>query len=302
MKKILITGGSGFIGSHCINLLAKQNYEIHAISRNSEPTINEGNICWYNIDLFDIENVELIFEKVKPTFMIHLAWKMETGLMLDSEENEKWLYLSKKLIKIFHKYGGKRILVSGSGFEYDLSGNTIIEEGDKVMANNSYGKSKNKLHKYLKSFSQQNELSYVWCRIFFVYGPGQKPTSLVPYVLNNLRNNIEVETTDGNQIYDYLYVQDVALALVLLMENTYVGAVNVSSGRPVTLKNIILKIAKMYDNSNLIHFDAKPRPKNSPSFVVGDNTLLKKITNWNEKFDLEEGLKELNEFNYLNNL
>lgn len=296
MKKILVTGATGFIGSNCIELLIKRDYEIHAISRNSIDNSNNNNIFWYKIDLFDVNEIERIFKEVRPSHFMHLAWKMETGLMLNSEENEKWLYLSQNLIDLFYQYGGERILVSGSCFEYDLTHNNICHEKTQLIPNSSYGISKMKLYQYLKSICDKKNLSYVWGRIFFTYGPGQKAKSLVPYVVGNLCNNNIVETTDGNQIYDYLYVEDIALALILLLESPHQGAVNISSGNPLTLKKLILKIAEIFERKDLIEFGVKPRPKDSPDYIVGDNTLLKKITSWNQHFELNEGIKKFINF------
>ncbi len=298
MKKILVSGASGFIGKHCIKILSNRNYEIHALTRNQEEQ-NTENIYWHTIDLFNIDKVEKLFKEIKPTYFLHLAWKVESGLSFGSNENEKWFNLSKKMVNFFYQNGGERLVVSGSCFEYDLStGNAILENKNSLKSNNEYGKNKNKLYQYLKLLQKEKGISFAWGRIFFTFGPGQKPASLVPYVISSLRNDKTVETTDGNQEYDYLYVEDVALALVSLVESTYVGAVNISSGKTIKLKELILKFAKVFDKEHLIKFGVRERPENSPSHVLGNIDLLKKETNWKKQFDIDEAIKKT--INYYN--
>ncbi|HBS11720.1 MAG TPA: hypothetical protein DEO36_04135 [Flavobacteriaceae bacterium] len=292
MKRILVTGASGFIGKHCINVLVKSDYEIHALTRNLNEQ-NAENLFWYTVDLFETAKVEELFQKIKPTHFLHLAWKVESGLSFGSNENEKWYHLSKKLVHYFYDNGGERLVVSGSCFEYDLSsGEAILENENSLKSNNEYGKNKNKLYQYLKSLQKEKEISFAWGRIFFTFGPGQKSASLVPYVISSLKNDTLVETTDGNQEYDYLYVEDVALALVSLVESTYVGAVNISSGKTMKLKELILKFAKVFEKEHLIKFGVRERPENSPSHVLGNIEILTSKTNWKKQFDIDKAVEK----------
>ncbi|MET2984909.1 NAD-dependent epimerase/dehydratase family protein [Aureibaculum conchae] len=291
MKKIIVTGVSGFIGNHCIPFLLERRYEIHAISRTQKEDDNK-NVNWYYIDLFDTAKVEEVFKQVKATYFLHLAWKVESGLKLNSNENEKWFHLSKKLTDFFYLYGGERLLVTGSCFEYDHSDGIISEEKTDLKPNNEYGKNKNKLYQHLKKTSEERGISYAWARIFFTFGPGQKPQSLVPYVISSIINNNIIETTDGNQKYDYVYVEDVALALVQVLESDYIGAVNISSGKTLKLKELISSIAKKFDKEDFIKFGVRERPKGSPDMVLGLNDVLVKETNWKANYTLDQAIEK----------
>jgi len=291
MKKILVTGISGFIGNHCIPFLLERGYEVHAISRTSQESDNVK-VIWHYIDLFNTEVVEEVFKRIRPTHFLHLAWKVESGLKLDSDENEKWYHLSKKLVSYFHENGGERLVITGSCFEYDHSNGIITEEFTPLKPNNEYGKNKNKLYQHLKNLKENDGISYTWARIFFTFGPGQKAQSLVPYVISSLMNNKVVETTDGNQKYDYVYVEDVALALVLVLESSYNGAVNISSGKTLKLKDLISKIAKVFDKENLIKFGERERPEGSPDLVLGINDVLKRETDWEENYTIDQAIEK----------
>ncbi len=292
MEKILVTGGSGFIGRHCIKELRDRNYEVHAISRSLISENHIEGVIWYQLDLFDLDKVEKIFKEVKPKFLMHLAWKMETGLKLDSDENESWYYLSKEIVDFFYAYGGERAVVSGSCFEYDHNSGDISEASTPLKPNNEYGRNKNRLFRYLESLNRTNGISYAWARVFFTFGPGQKLGSLVPYVITSLLKDEVVETTDGNQEYDYLYIKDVVHGLILTLESNHVGPVNICSSKATKLKSLISTIAKKFNKEELIKFGVKARPKGSPSRVVGINDVLKNSTEWSEKYVLEDAIQE----------
>jgi len=291
MKIIIVTGGSGFIGRHCLEELVNKNYEVHVLGRSSIASITRVN--WHSVDLFDLSKVSDLMGLIKPNYLMHLAWEVEPGLNLNSDNNEKWYNLSKEIIKIFYQNQGERVLVSGSGFEYDLYQKRLNENDTPLIPNNEYGKNKKKLFSFIQNYANEHNSSYVWARIFFAYGPGQKSQSLLPYVISRIIENNKVETTDGNQQYDYIYIKDVATALVLLLECNYNGAVNVSTGNVIKLKDMVLRIAKYFNKENLLLFGAINRPVGTPDYILGENNLLKKLTCWEQKYDADKGIMEL---------
>lgn len=300
-NRILVTGASGYIGTHVMNLLINKNYEIHAISRFEKKNNIKKNFFWYQIDLLESNEIEKIIEKAKPKYLIHLAWKIGSGLKHESTENDNWLFVSKLLINIFYKHGGKRILVSGTCAEYDWNYNFLTEGVTPLNPSNSYGKIKNELYNYLQSYCSSNNYSFVWPRIFFSFGPNQNINSLVPLIIKNLINNEIVNTTNAEQKFDYLYIEDVALAIVLLLESEYDGAVNISSGKATKLKQIISYIAEYFDKKELIQFGAVQYPKDGPMRLTGDNEILKSVTKWLQKYSIEEGLERTIKYFQSNN-
>ena len=115
---------------------------------------------------------------------------------------------------------------------------------------------------------------------------------MVPYVILSVINNNVIETTDGNQKYDYVYVEDVALALVKVLESSHIGAVNISSGKTIKLKELISKIAQRFDKEELIKFGVRERPVGSPDLVLGKNDVLMKATDWKENFTIDEAIEK----------
>lgn len=105
MKRVLLTGASGFIGRHCLGPLLKRNYEIHAVDIHAvEKTSPE--ISWHSGDLLNANQVKLVIDKVKPTHLLHFAWFTKYGEYWSSLYNLQWVQASIELVQQFWKYGG----------------------------------------------------------------------------------------------------------------------------------------------------------------------------------------------------
>lgn len=138
---------------------------------------------------------------------------------------------------------------------------------------------------------KQNSLSRAWGRIFFLYGPHEHPSRLVPSVINSLLRRKIAHCSHGKQIRDFLYVKDAARAFVDLLDSEITGPINIASGQPVFLKDFILEITKKLKKEKLIKFDKKPLQE-EPPLVVGDIRRLRDEVGFKLKYTLENGLDE----------
>ena len=290
MKKILVTGASGFIGRECIRLLKLKNFKIHAISSKDVDEYESDHINWHKVNLTDKEQIHNVFKKVKPEYLLHLAWNV-SNKQYNSNQHYVWVKIGIDLLEAFSHFGGKRLVVAGTCAEYDWTDGYCYEKETPLKPQNTYGVSKHALQLLINSFSKQNQLSYAWGRIFFAYGPGENPNSLIPFVVKNLKEGKNVEISHGNFIRDYIFIEDIANAFVSLVDSQIEGPVNISSGSPSKIKDIVLKIAKQFDKEHLVKFSDKELAENDYPCIVGDNSLLLKELNWKPKIGLEEGLK-----------
>jgi nucleoside-diphosphate-sugar epimerase len=141
-------------------------------------------------------------------------------------------------------------------------------------------------------FSEQVGLSQAWGRIFFLYGPREHPNRLISSVIRALLLDQPARCTHGNQIRDYLYVEDVGDAFVTLLESGVEGPVNIASGHPIALREIIHKIAKKLDREDLVQLGALTTPPNEVPLLIANVDRIFNEVGWKPKWDLDHGLDE----------
>jgi len=290
MKRLLLTGATGFIGRHCLELLfTEKAFEIHAVS-SKELKSNWLDVHWHQIDLLDSNQVSKLLAKVRPSHLLHFAWHTDPETCYTSVENLRWVEASLSLLRSFSSHGGKRIVVAGTCAEYDWKYGYCSENLTPLFPTTLYGICKHSLQIMLAVFSKQTGLSSAWGRIFFVYGPYDYPNKLVPSVTRSFLQGKRALCSHGNQIRDYLYVQDVADALIDILKSDVQGPVNVCSGQPIPLKEIVHKIAEKLGGENLIRLGALPVSPDEPDLIVGNVGRLLNDVGWQPKYDLDKGL------------
>ncbi len=291
MKRVLVTGATGFIGYHTLPPLLKSGYEVHAVSRSKSPKEPSG-IHWHHIDLLDGNEVHALVGEVRPTHLLHAAWYLEPGSFYHSPLNCEWVEASLRILKHFHAVGGERCVMVGSGFEYDFRYGYCTENLTPCNPTTVYGRCKNALHELLSAFADATDLSTAWARIFFLYGPGEKSSRLVASVVRALLLEEPARCSSGEQIRDYLHVKDAAEALVKVLGSDVSGAINVASGSPVTLRQITTCAADIVGRPDLLRLGAVETPKDTPPMAVANVTRLNDEVDWRPRFDLESGLRD----------
>ncbi|MBD2040338.1 NAD-dependent epimerase/dehydratase family protein [Microcoleus sp. FACHB-672] len=291
MKKVLLTGATGFIGGHCLPLLLEKGYEVHAVSsKQVDKILSEGN--WHQANLLKSSQVYELMAKVQPSHLLHFAWYAVPGKYWTSLENFRWVQGSLDLLSAFVQHGGKRVVMAGTCAEYNWNYGYCSEAVTPLSPATVYGTCKHSLQMMLDAFVQQTRLSAAWGRIFFVYGPHEHPSRLVSSVIHSLIKGEPALCSHGNQIRDFLYVEDVADAFVALLESDVAGALNIASGEPVALKDIIYKVATQFNRTELIQLGAIPSSSNDPPFLVANVERLKDEVNWRLKYNSSRGLEQ----------
>jgi len=291
MKRVLLTGASGFIGRYAVSELLKNNYEVHALYHKTKP-VEKEHVIYHQADLFDYSQQESLMSEIKPTHLLHFAWYAVPGLYWNSLENLRWVQASLELLKLFRQYEGQRAVLAGTCAEYDWSFGYCSEGVTPTRPSTLYGTCKNSLQEMVAQFSKQTGLSSAWGRIFYLYGPFEDRSRLIPYVINSLLQDQQAKFTHGRQIRDFLYVQDVASAFVALLESDVMGPVNIASGQPIALKNMIYKIADKLGRSDLVQLGALPAQDNDPCVLIADVRQLSEKVRWQPTFDLDMGLEQ----------
>ncbi len=291
MKRVLLTGATGFIGRHCLPLLSARGGEVHAVSCKA-PQPNQLDVNWHQADLLDSQQVSNLIAKVQPTHLLHFAWFAVPGKYWTALDNFRWVQASLDLLQAFAQYGGQRVVMAGTCAEYDWKYGYCSERVTPLLPASVYGSCKHSLHLMLEAFAAQTGLSAAWGRIFFVYGPHEHPSRLVPSVIGSLLRGEKALCSHGNQIRDFLPVWDVAQACVTLLDSQVSGAVNIASGQPVALREIIYKIAEKMGLPDLIHLGYLPTPASDTHLLVADVSRLTDEVGWSPSSDLDAGLEK----------
>ncbi len=293
MKSVILTGASGFIGRHCINHLLEADYEIHALchqQKRADALPQAKGLAWHNIDLLDSAAVTELLKQLNCSEMIHLAWYAEPGKFWDSRLNLDWLRASVHLLKSFAETGGKRFVGAGSCAEYDWSSGTLSEATTELKGSTLYGTSKASMFQTALQTCVSSGMEFAWGRIFWLYGPGEDSRRIVPYVINQLLEDEEALCSDGLHERDFLYVDDVARAFVLLLGSGVQGAINIASGKAVSIKLIAETIAKLIDKEDLLKLGAITPATPEAPLVVADVSRLHNELKFAPEVSLEDGL------------
>jgi nucleoside-diphosphate-sugar epimerase len=294
MNKVLITGASGFIGRHCLPLLLEQGYEIHSISR--YPLSIDPAIHWHQIDLLDRLNVTQLMAQIKPSHLLHLAWYAVPGTYWTALENFKWVQASLDLLQSFKEYGGERVVMAGSCAEYDWQYGYCDESITPLNPKSPYGSCKHSLSLMLDAFCKQVDISAAWGRIFWLYGQFEDPNRLVSSVIKSLLSKTTAQCSAGNQIRDFLYVEDVANALVQILGSNLTGAINIGSGMPISIRTLVEYIGTMLDRIDLLQFSPQNDLHQEAPLVVANVRRLRSELLWTPKFSLQQGIELSIEF------
>lgn len=291
MKRVLLTGANGFIGRHCIPYLLEKGFEVHAVASTSTNKFEVESVVWHVADLLDINSPLALLEKVQPTHLLHFAWVTTPRLYWTSEENLRWVQASLELLRKFKANGGQRVVMAGSCAEYDWNNGHCYESLTPLRPASLYGVCKKSMYEILMKFAVQESMSAAWGRIFFLYGPYEHPSRLVPSVICSLLNNEPALCTHGNQIRDFLCVDDVASAFVSLLDSEVQGAVNIASNEPVAVKSVVNRLAESIGKPELIRLGAIPASDLDVQLLTGDATRLIQEVGWVPRFSLDMGLE-----------
>lgn len=237
--KIIMTGASGFVGSHVLPLLLKQNVEVIAVARDLSSLDQYRDVC--SLVEFDFNTSGNNYSSLEGADMlIHLAWDKISDFMSPCHY-ESQLSAHYEFIKTLLLSGVGSICVSGTCYEY---GKLIGIMNEKMVTNpvTSYGLAKDCLRRQLE-FLQNNGFTFdlTWMRLFYMHGQGQPDNTLYSQLKAAVnRGDHTFKMSGGEQLLDYLPVKEVAQKIVdLSLKNQNIGVVNVCNGKPISVRRLV---------------------------------------------------------------
>ena len=292
--KVLITGASGFVGRPLAENLSKLGFEVLAISRSIPSNSNVGQINWFQADLFLKNSYQTKVNQFAPQIVIHLAWQDIPEFSF--EKSKLNLDQSLDFIHFISSLKScKKILFSGSCLEYDDAKGECIENKIIKGSKNHFILAKNTLRKKAETICKNKSISFAWFRIFYVYGPGQRSESLLPSILNKLKQAILPEITSPFNSNDYIYIDDVVNAFVkATLNDLSSGIFNLGSGFSTSVIQVCRYAEKIVLNSSFLsdELEAKNYHKLSDVNFWASIINTKKQLEWTPKTSLIDGINK----------
>ncbi len=309
MKKIIVTGGSGFIGSNLVNFLLKKNFFIINIdklsySSNNYNKIKNKNYKFYKADINDQKTVIKIIRKHKPEAIFNLAAETHVDRSIDGPKN----FINSNFIGVFNLLESIRICnkknikvklvhISTDEVYGDIKKNERSNETYQYQPSSPYSATKAGADHLIKSYIRTYKINAVICNSCNNYGPFQFPEKLIPKMIYNIFNDKELPIyAKGQNSREWIHVEDHCEALFMLYLKGKSGE-NYNVGTKSNYKNIDLvkKILKMCQSQNIkisnktkIIF-VKDRPGHDFRYALNCNKIFKEFK-WKPKIKMDNGL------------
>ena len=292
MNHILIAGGTGFIGHHVAYKYKKKGWKVTSISltKPQKKRYIQG-VKYLLIDLTKKNKILKTLNK-KFTHVVNLSGYTSNlySTKLKKKIHDSHYYSTKNLIDFFINKKIKNFIQIGSSAEYGDAKSPLKEE-KKCRPLNVYGRAKHKASMYALASAKKHKFPVNVLRLFQVYGPGQGENRAVMQILKFCLNKEQFPASNGKQVRDFCFIDDVIRAIDLIFKKNISGElINIANGKGVTMKKLILTIKKVAKGGEPQFGLFKSRNHENPNLVPSID-LAKKLLKWKPKTTLEEGLK-----------
>ena len=300
MKKILIIGGTGFLGYHLAKYCLKKKFKVTSISKNSPKRFRFLSKVHYI--KCDISKKKLLEKKLNTNF----DYVVNFGGYVDHTNKQKTFkshFLGAKILgNVFINKKIKKFIQIGSSMEYGRT-RSPQKENYKCKPESTYGTSKFMATQYFLNLNVQNNFPVTILRLYQVYGPYQDLNRLIPIVINSCKDNKNFPCSNGKQLRDFLFVDDLVRAIfITLKKKEAIGKIiNIGSGNPIKIKKIIIKIRNHFKKGNPLFGRIKLR-KEELLKIYPDLKNAKNILNWKSRVDFNSGIQKTINFYQRDNI
>jgi len=278
MKRILLTGATGFVGRQIHKCLLEAGHEVLPVLRpGSEDRLCQGAPADIGIVTNDVfaEQPEWWAEKCEGAdAVIHAAWYVEPGKYLDSPRNLDCVAGTLALAQGVASAGVKQLIGIGTCMEYRLPSDSL-DVGAPLDPQTLYAACKLSVYHMLTQYLATTRTSLSWCRLFYLYGEGEYPTRLVPYIRERLARGEVAKLSAGTQLRDFLDVRQAGAMIANVVETGQPGAINICSGMPTTIRQLAERIADDFGRRDLLEFGTASIHPSDPAAVVGVCNAIK---------------------------
>jgi len=291
--RILLTGATGFIGSAVRRLALQRGHTVAALVPPAEQQrIQPGPpdaLHWLVGTLADAPWRDI--RRLAPEVCVHTAWIATPGVYLESPDNHRFVQWSLDFLRRAREAGVRHIVVLGTCIEYQIGREPLSEDRTPIAPTTTYARCKNQLRLALEREAHAQGFPLCWGRVFYPYGVGEHPARLCSSIIAKLARGERVVLQTPDSTKDYIYVDDLANAILTAVAAGVAGALNLGTGVGVTVREIASTLGGLLGRPELIA-EARPTAADPLGFVVADAGKLRAL-GWRPAVSLRQGLELL---------
>lgn len=303
MRKVLVTGAAGFIGSHLLRRLLRENHSIGVIEKEGADFHRISNleteIAIFNVDLQNILPLRKAILEFRPWAIIHLAAHYavdhrpeELSAMLETN-----VHGTMNILEAAKETGVKLVINTSSCFVYAMSDAPLAEKAP-LSPLNLYALTKIQAEQACEFYAGRYGLQVVTCRLFPPYGPDDHERRLIPTVIKAFMNGESPPLTTGRQRWDFTYVEDIVDAYISILKTEEFSSpheiFNLGTGRAVSVRDVITRITELLGIKPDLRWGSIPHREREVWHLQADNTKAVTKLNWQPDTDiLDDGLSSV---------
>lgn len=286
--RLLVTGASGLIGRHVIALAARTDgIEVIATSRSRQRDLPNG-VAFVAADLSSPAAAAALVEDHRPTHIIHTAWETTHPTYWQDPVNFQWAESAGAMADAFGDVGGRRFVQLGSCAEYDWSNEICVEGETPDLPAAPYGQAKLDAFQRIQA-AADDRFEAAEARIFWVFGPGENPSRLIPIICRTYLAREVPDLGSGRQKRDLLFAEDAASAILALATTAGLeGVVNIATGEEIELAQVATELARLTGITETGLGRRADRPDDPERLIASADRI--RSTGWEPKHSLAEGL------------
>jgi UDP-glucose 4-epimerase len=292
--RVLLTGSSGFIGSHVLEKLVQLNIPTAILLRNDKNPWRVIPVL-KNVHIIKLDSKNHFLNDIlefNPNILFNLAWHgVENKFNYDEGQLTTNLDWIRFIFNIAKQAKISTILGVGSQAEYGAI-HAPVDEQAPIIPTTLYGAAKVAAHHLLRVLCEQNNIRLMWLRLFSSYGPKDNKSWFIPYLIGELLQQKSPKLTKGDQCWDYIYVTDIAEAMIALAKDPQAsGTFNVGSGQAYQIRYISEVIRDQINSSIHLDFGAKPYRNDQIMHLQANISKLQHQIEWQPKISLLAGIE-----------
>lgn len=301
IKKVFVTGATGFIGRHLVHRLNAEGYSVGALVRPESASQKTGRIdcvSYFHGDIRNYDEIKTVFSAFKPDVVIHLVTYYavmhradEIGVMLDT--NVKGTI---HLLEAAKESGTVKLFINTSSCAVYEQKKQLLKEDDPIKPQNLYAMTKFQAEEACSYYADAFHLPCVTLRLFPPYGPGDHERRLIPYVIGSILKNTPPNLTTGKQEWDFVYVDDIVNAYLAVL-NSYPfkddhTIFNVGTGEAVSILSVVEKIRAKLGSDMVLPWGSVAHRVNEVWYNSADIAKIQTILHWSPETGIDQGIQK----------